>query len=791
MLKKITLATTLLCALSNYTFSQNNDTQTIRGIVVDAASDYPLMGATVELVTDPLIAPIGTVTDIDGRFELKHVPLGRQSFICKFIGYKDHVVNDFWVVAGKEGVINFQLEEDAFILDEIVIYNRKKGEIINEMESLSVNRLAAEEIIRFSGTLGDISRMAQNYAGVGGATDDRNDIIVRGNSPSSVLWRLEGVDIPSPNHWATLGTTGGPVSMLNTNNLSTSAFLSGAFPAAYGNVTGAVFDLKLRNGNAEEYEFLGQVGFNGFELGAEGPIKGIGNNASFLINYRYAMLQLLADLGIDFGTGGAVPRAQDVNFKLDIPTKNAGRFSFWGLGGISDITFLASENGEGNLYSASDENTISGSTTRIFGMNHKYFFNERTSSAVSLASSKAKNRNTIETESPTNPNQFEQTFDGNSTQIKTTINWAINSKINSRNLIKIGANSDFYQLRVLDTALVNNSFWYREKDFNGSLGLYRLFGQWEYKFSDKLKMNTGINTLFLDLNNSWTVEPRFKLSYIMDDKNVIALACGKYSQMQPLPIYFSNDVNATPEENALNKELDFIKSDHYVLSYTHHFTNKLRLQLETYYQDLSSIAVDPKQGAFSALNIGADFTLPNNTGLLNKGTGENYGLEFTLQQNLNKGFYYLLTTSWFQSKYKGHDGIERNTYYNSNYVVNMLVGKEWHLGKNLSLIVDSKFTYSGGRRYTPINLQASIVNDREIQDHAQAYSMQYQPYIRPDIKIGVKLNGKKITQTMAIDLQNFIGRKNVFIQTYNRSSQSITTLYQRGFFPDVRYQIVF
>ena len=623
----------LFLILSNLSFSQTIKTQTIRGTIVDSESDYPLPGAAILLLTDSSTTPIGTVTDIDGRFTLKDIPLGRQNFVCKYIGYKDQMINNFLVIKGKEGVINIRLEERAFSLDEIVIASRQKGEIINDMVTASASALEIDEIVRFSGTLGDVSRMAQNFAGVSGASDDRNDIIVRGNSPSTVLWRMEGIDIPSPNHWATLGTTGGPISMLNTNSLKTSDFLSGAFPAEYGNVTGAVMDLRLKNGNSEKLEFLGQVGFNGFELGVEAPIKFIGNNASVIVNYRYSAIGLLNDFGLNFGTGSAVPEYQDVNFKLNIPTEKMGIFSIWGLGGISDISFLADDKSD-NLYGVNNENLNSGSTTGILGANHKYFFNDRTSSTISIALSKSKNRETSEKTNPSNPSQFQGISDRNSEQQKTTINWTIKSKINKKNLVKVGANLELFDIKILDSVLVDNNFWFKESDFEGKTSLFRVFGQWQYKFNKNLKLNSGISGLYLGLNKSLSIEPRLGLSYRINDKNNIAVAYGRHSQMQPLPIYFSIDRNATTEQNALNKELDFIKSDHYVFSYTHHFTNKLKLKSELYYQNLSSIAVDPNEGHFSALNFGANFSFPKNTGLLNNGTGKNYGMEFTLQKKL-------------------------------------------------------------------------------------------------------------------------------------------------------------
>ena len=781
----------LFITLSNLSFSQTIKTQTIRGTIVDSESDYPLPGAAILLLTDSSTTTFATVTDINGYFTLENIPLGRQSFMCQYIGYKDQTINNYLVVMGKEGYLDIKLEQDVTSLSEVVISSRKRGEVNNTLVSVSANTLEQDEIIRFSGSLGDVSRMAQNFAGVSGASDDRNDIIVRGNSPSSVLWRLEGLDIPSPNHYASLGATGGPISMLNANNLKSSDFLSGAFPAEYANVTGAVLDLKLRNGNSNKYEFLGQIGFNGVEFGTEGPINGIGENASFLINYRYSTLQVFDILGLDLGTGGAIPQYQDINFKVNVPTKKAGTFSFWGLGGLSDISFQAAEEEGDNLFTDDETNVTSESNTGILGFNHKYFFNYKTSSMISLAFSATESINTTEEIIQPNSSTFESTFNGKMTQIKSTINWTLNSKINKKHRIKYGANYDHFNLNVKDSLLVDIDFWFNVNDFDGNASLLRAFGQWQYKLNQKLKLNTGLNVLYLSRNKSSALEPRFGLTYDVNERNIFALGYGRHNQMQPLPIYFSSQPEATDQENIQNSKLDFLKSDHFVVSYTHLFKSNIRLKLETYYQNLFSAAVDPKEGYFSVLNAGADFGFPNNVGLTNNGKGRNYGLELTLQKSLSKGFYFLLTGSLFESKYTGSDLVERNTYYNSNYVTNFLIGKEINLNNKFLFTIDAKMNYSGGRRYTPIDLPASIMTNEQVLDNTNYFGQQYKPYIRPDLKLGLKSNGEKITQTWSIDLQNFIFRDNVFIQSYDKSSQTIRTLNQRGFFPDLRYQILF
>ncbi|MFK7936177.1 MAG: carboxypeptidase-like regulatory domain-containing protein [Saprospiraceae bacterium] len=786
---KLLLFTFILFALPSLS-AQESIAGKITGRIIDAESEYPLIGANIVLLAENQLA---AVSDIDGYFTLENIPVGRIKLQCSYLGYETIILDNIMLLAGKALQLDVQLEESAAALEEVIVTARQDELAVNELVATSSNLLQVEEVTRYAGTLGDVARMAQNYAGVSGASDDRNDVIVRGNAPFSVLWRVEGLDIPSPNHWATLGTSGGPVSLLNTNNLRNSDFLAGAFPAEYGNATGAVFDLKLRNGNPDTHEFLGQIGFNGFEVGAEGPLKGIGKKASFLVNYRYSTLGLVQKLGIDFGTGFAVPQYQDVSFKVNIPTSKAGKFSVWGLGGISDI-FFAAEPEEGNLYSAGDENLRSGTNTGILGFNHFYFFNQRLSSSFSLLAARSDNQTFIEEieENDIDEQQFRPFFISQNLQDKYVANWTLNYKIDARNRLKAGLVQEWYDLNVVDSVLLRNNQWFEELNFTGNTSLSRAFVHWQYKWSPKWTLNLGTNLQRFNLNGSFSLEPRLSLSYQASKNGKFAFAYGRHSQLQPLPIYFSKDDDATAAANAKNEQLDFMKSNHYVLSYQLRLKRGLSVKTEAYYQQLSSVATDPNDRDFSILNFGADFGFPNRVGLTNDGKGNNYGFELTLNKQLQKGFYFLWTTSLFQSTYEGANEQERNTYYNSNYVSNVLFGKESNLGKNAIFQINGRFTYGGGRRYTPIDLDASIAEGREIRLTDQPFGAQLAPYIRPDLKIGVILHTKKgITHSYSVDFQNFISRENEIFKTYSVEQERIRTQRQRGFFPDVRYQILF
>jgi len=788
-MRSLILTIVLYCNALCGIHAQEVLTQTVKGTVTDLDAEYPMIGVNVIWLNGDNSR--FTTTDINGNFKLEGIAVGRQNFEFTFIGYRSATIPNVLVNSAKETILNVALEEELNKLEEAVVQaDEEKGKAENDLAAVSSRSLSMDEVSRFAGSTGDVARMAQNYAGVSGGSDDRNDIIVRGNSPSAVLWRMEGVDIPSPNHFSTIGATGGPISMLNSNNLRNSDFLSSAFPAEYGNVTGAVFDLNLRNGNADKHEFLGQIGFNGFEGGIEGPLK-IGKQSSFLVNYRYSTLGVFSALGVNFGTGSAVPEYQDLNFKLNVPTEKAGRFVLWGLGGVSAINFDYAPDEE-NLFTEVgqiEESQYSGQTG-IIGFSHLYFFNEKTSSNLAITATGTQNSFNLQ-EAETEETPFEETYAQDSYQNRIGVNWTVKSKLNAKNKVKAGFIFDAYDINLKDSVLADDDVWYPQLNFDGRAQLYRAFASWQHRFNDKFRVNTGVHGSYFALNETTAVEPRINFAYKNSARSTFAIGYGLHSQLQPLPVYFSSTREATAEELAANRNLDFARSHHGVISWDYTLTPDSRIKLEAYYQQLYNAAVDPLDGSFSMLNFGADFGFPNAVGLTNDGEGSNIGVELTLERFLKKGFYYLLTASVFDSKYEGTDNIERNTFFNSNYVVNALAGKEVYLNDKLALTFDARLTISGGRRYTPIDLEASVAAGEEIRFEDRAYEEQFDPYIRPDVKIGLRTNGKKVSQTFFIDLQNFIGRQNVFNQSFNEQTGQIQTTYQRGFFPDVRYQILF
>ncbi|MBL7942310.1 MAG: TonB-dependent receptor, partial [Flavobacteriales bacterium] len=545
---------------------------------------------------------------------------------------------------------------------------------------------------------------------------------------------------------------------------------------------------KLRSGNKDKREYMAQIGFNGLELGAEGPFKK-GGQASYIVNARYSFLDILTSMGIDFGTGSAVPEYQDVTFKLDLPTEKAGRFTVFGVGGNSFIDFAPEQQGENNLYASDNEHQQFHSRTGIVGFSHTWFFNEKTFGKLTLAATSGGTEGWIDTLSAEgDATRFFGVFQR---QNEWKGNYTINAKINAKNTLRGGVLYNAFDFDVRDSVLYAGGVYFSERNFRGQTGLGRVYAQWQYRPADRWTINTGVYSQYFLYNETYSIEPRIGARYKISETQSFNIGGGMHSQLQPIVVYFNREENTDGTVAANNKSLDFNKALHAVIGYDWQVGTHMRLKSEIYFQHLYDIAVDRTSSSFSMINTGADFLIPNNGDLINGGLGTNYGIELTLERFLNRGFYFLLTTSLFESTYEGSDGVERNTAFNGNYVFNLLAGKEFKVSENNAITVDFKTTLAGGRRYTPILVSGSIAAGEEVRDQDNAFSAQYSPYRRTDLKVGFRMNRKKYSQAFSLDIRNISNEQNVFIQNFDNRSGQIETVYQTGFFPIVVWNMWF
>lgn len=762
-------------------------TQTIRGRVIDKQSQTSLPGATVVITS--VIPNMGIACDNDGKFRFEKVPIGRHQLKVTFLGYNPYSAQ-LLLSAGKELVLSIEMEESAIVTKEVVITAQTdKSKQQNEMNAVSARMMSMEESNRYAGTRNDPARMAASFAGVVGGNDTRNDIIIRGNSPVGLLWRLEGVDIPNPNHFAVNGSSSGPISMLNNNTLANSDFMTSAFAAEYTNALSGVFDLKMRNGNNEKYEGTGQIGMNGVELGLEGPFSKKQKSASFLVNYRYSNLIAMQKLGINFGSG-SLPIYQDGSYKINIPVKK-GYISAYGLGGHNEIDLLAKNQKAKDLFAVN-----------IYDY---YFKGQMYTTGVSwqqFVGTNAYIRSTV----AYGRDGYTNAADSSSVDLKNTYRYSDETYFKDKYSLNVLFNKKFSRFFTLRSGLMNDMIGYNYNitryrgvnedkqvylDAKGKTYLSRAYTEGILKVSENLSVYPGISYTQLFFNNTYAIEPRLSASYKISNIHKLTLGYGLHSKMQDLSLYFYESPGAAGEKILTNKNLDFSKAHHFVLGYDYSITEHMRIKSEVYYQQLFNVPVEKFSSSFSFVNAGAGFGIPMRPDLVNRGTGTNYGLELTIERFFHKGYYFLLTNSVYQSKYKGSDGVERNTAFNGNYVGNALIGKEFKLKERNTIAIDYKVTVAGGRRYSPVDTVLSRMYGESIYDNAKAYSLQFPVYFKTDIKIAYRLNTKGITHEIAASLENFTNHKNLYNQEYNPKTGQVVKIYQLGFFPVGFYRINF
>jgi len=780
--------------------------QTIRGIVIDRQSNSALPGVNVIILnTEPAV---GTSSDFDGNFKISAVPIGRVDIQFTAIGYKPVIMKSLLLTVSKELVLEIKMEEDIALLEEVTIKSRyDKDKPMNKMATVSARSFSIEETEKYAGSLGDPSRMVQNFAGVFTAGDQRNDIIIRGNSPAGLLWRLDGVNIPNPNHFGALGSTGGPVSMLNNNLLTNSDFFTGAWPAEFGNSLSGVFDLNMRNGNNQQREYLFQIGFNGFEVGAEGPFIKT-HPSSYIINYRNSTLDVMDKIGFDVA-GGAVPKYQDLTFKVNIPTVKAGKFSITGIIGNSSIFFDHRNDNDGSFYNFSGSDTRNASDMMTYSLHHLYFLNEK-SRIESFANFSASGVKTTldnyeyELDSAELANSGDSVFIAHKTQFyhennketRISAGTKFRSKLNSKNYIDIGVSGDLYSINYVDSVYIGENFGWgntyvkqTEIDTCGII-LFQAYAQWNHKFTSKFDMFAGLHFQQLTSNNTWSAEPRLSFKWQLVSNQSLSFGYGLHSQMQSLFLYYAR----TPIDDFYNQYiqnntgLDFTKSNQAVISYDWIPLNDFRIKIETYYQYLFDVPVRADTSYYSALNAGAGFYQERVNDLINKGTGQNYGVEITIEKFFSNNFYFLATGSLFDSKYKTLEDFWRNTTFNNNYVVNVLGGYEFKIGTKSLLSLDAKLVYAGGKRFIPI-----IVNEEGegVYDFENAFATKTDPYFRTDLRISLKVNMKRVTQEWGLDLQNLTNHKNIYNQNFNSETKEVYYSYQQGFYPMFLYRLTF
>jgi CarboxypepD_reg-like domain len=773
----------LVCLVQVICGQESGLYQNLGGKVSDAYTHLPLAGATVSVAgTNPLL---GTVTDQKGNFFIKHLPIGRLELDIRYLGYSPFHASNLILLSGRELFVQVELDEAITNSDEVQVKaSLKKDRAINDMATVSARSFSTEETYRYAGSLGDPARMAANYAGVMAETPQNNDIIIRGNSPIGLLWRLDGIDIPNPNHFGSLGATGGPVTMLNTNLLTNSDFYTSAFPAEYGNALSGVFDLRMREGNAFKRQYWAELGWNGMELGAEGYFSPK-STASYLISGRYSFLDLLGQMNLI----GYQPVYSDLSLKIEMPVGNRSKFALIGMAGTSHINIDDSKKDTSDwTYKESGVNNYFSTSLAVLGFSYLFYPGPKSSVLLILSISNTRQISKDDTFTIAARNPFTQyQLNDKESQLNLSVehNWRPMSGIH----FSSGFSIREYQLSYVDSTFENGQYK-TLTNIQKSLPFFQAFSQFKKIWQSDLAFTIGLHTQFLPFNRSFDLEPRAGIRWEFLPNQSLSLGYGLESQMQPRMIYFYRTMLPDGESLLTNKTLGFSKSHQFVLGYDYVFSNSFRIKAEIYYQYLFNIPVqDGSIPQFSLINDGDIFGITPKDSLINKGTGTNKGIELTVEKFLFNGYYWLITTSLYDSRYKGYDGIERNTAFNGNYILNFLGGKEFRINEKNSLGFDVKFMTAGGKRYIPILIAESMKEKETIYDWQHAYEKQFNPFLMVDLRISYTMNHKKTTNKFSLDFQNLSNHKNILLQKFDPTTGKISNEFQIGFFPMIYWRM--
>lgn len=764
-------------------------TETIKGTVIDKSTRLSLSGVTVKLSSNPSVK--ASSTDQNGIFRLTAVPLGRHTLEASMTGYRQLVLSEVLVTSGKENILNLEMEPQTSNLKELVVNANSGKKPLNQMAMTSGRSFSPEETNRYAGAFFDPARMAQSFPGVVAGGDD-NEIIVRGNSPKSLQWRLEGIEIVNPNHFGAEGASGGGISMINTTVLSASDFYTGGLAAEYGNAISGVFDLKFRKGNTDKREYAFNIGVLGAGATLEGPFKK-GGTASYLISYRYSSLSLLEKVGVEVSDAGT-PKYQDLSFNFVFPTKKAGTFSLFGIGGLGKVDQIADRDHTKWEERLDSYDMSMGFNAANAGLKHLYIASNKLYFNNIISISTSQSSNTTDTLN----NNYIPSLEHKDKYNNTAIRYAgtVNYKMNHANTIRAGVNAGLLKYNLF--ALSYDRELLRLKELinqKGNTSTYDAFIQLKSELSNTLTLNTGAHANYFVLSKSWSIEPRLGLNWQFSPNQTISLGTGLYNRLEPLSYYFAK-AEGTSENVQSSKSLSPTKSAQAVLGYEKLFGGNFKFKTEVYYQHLYDVPVsaDPNIN-FSLLNVSDNSAIGNSDypELVNKGTGKNYGIEFSLEKSLSSGYYFISSASLFDAKFKALNGKEFNTTFNTRYVGNLLAGKEWSTGKKKNNIfgLNAKLIYAGGRKYSPILVDESFRLDEEVIDQDKINTLTADPYVRVDFSSSYRINSKSVSHLIILDIQNILNRENTVGMHYNFSKRRIEPQKWTGIIPTINYRIEF
>ena len=759
--------------------------ETLRGTVKDAITGEPLIGATVKIVE---LENAAAIADIDGKYQINLSKGGRYTIEANYVGYEPSVTKEILISGAKEVVLDITLRENSTELKEVVVRPRvNKEATVNPTVLTGGVMLSMEEASRFAGGYNDPARLVMSFAGVSGEADG-SGLSIHGNAPERMQYRIEGVEVFTPNHFNDLWNAGyGLVSALNSNVIGNSDFFTSTFNANYNNALSGVFDVKMRPGNNTKYENILQIGTVSEELTLEGPISRK-HNSSYIVNYRYGFTSLVDKLGL-VDTDGSHMSFQDFSWKLNFPTKRAGTFSVFGLGFIDtnwDERMKIKDTH--SAYDASDND--SKLAQLLAGVSHKILLGNKWTWRSTLAYNMQHIKDNeyyyglkrdendvliypLEYEEPEQKYLFSKQ---KTNEDRIIFNTELSKQVNDKWLTQFGGEYShrFFNLvyRSADRLYAPVETMKDITNMKDDTGLASVFWQNLYKFNDHLSATAGISANYFLYSKKYSVEPRVSMKWDPNEKNSFALGYGLHSMVEKLDAYFYRD----DDGKLVNKDLGLTKAHHFQATYMYKFNSNLTLRANAYYQYGFNTPVGIDGSTYCVTNRYFNFT---DEPLVNKGNTRNYGADITLEHYMSHGFFGQTNISLYRSQYRGVDKVWRNQMYDRRFMFKILGGKEWIIGKNV-LNVSAKYSIQGGLRYTPIdvdqmnaNIDAGIVNDEPIYKDNEAFTKHFKPTGIVDLTVSYKINKKRVSHTIAFEGLNILGTDTPMFQRFDLGTRQV------------------
>ena len=754
MLRKIYLMLSVFFILVSISFSQNKENGIIKGKVIDSETESPVRNASVVLLNTDL----ETETDNNGEFVFTDLKFDSYSIQVSSGGYESGIKSDLTIYASKPLELLIKLTPRG-ISTEVIDVEANSFDKSSDVNLSSIN-LDYEEIRRAPGATEDISRMLQTAPGVAMGNDQRNDIIIRGGSPSENLIMIDGIEIPNINHFGTDGSSSGAIGFINAKFIRETNMLTGGFPSLYGDKLSGVIDISFKEGSKKNFYKDINLSIAGFGAIIEGPFL---SNGSFLFSLRRSYLELIKS-AIRLTS---VPNYWDFNLKIAYDISSRDKLSVIGLTGLDKIDF-SGESAQDNPYGNSNSNQ----NTYVAGINYKRLLSKGYIQTV--LSYNVTDSYVIQIDGPTAQINVENDAVNKETGLYSDLNYQISKSLILNTGIG-GKYADINDRLYLKGDTSAAGYVYDTINTNTNISTFKFFGHANLTtklFKDKINLNTGFRIdyfEYIDLKTYFS--PRIGMSVNLDPVTSLNFAWGIYHQ-SPEYIWLCS----SPANNLLNN----IRSEHYIAGIDHFFSGDIKASVEVFYKKYKDYPVWTDIPTYILIDGGAEFG-PNLVGQASSaGYGYVKGIDISIQKKLSqKGLYGMLNYSYINSGFTALAGNVKPGAFDPGNQLTLIAGYQFNDGWLAGL----KFRYSGGRPYTPINPVASEQVNRAVYATDDFNSARYPYYMRIDLRVDKKIDFKSASLVAYLEVQNVFDRQNIYSYYWNEDYNELSTIYQWAFFP--------